>query len=90
MISRIDHVSIAVREQEKAEHFFRDVLGAVAGAGMDDPQARFFWQIFSLGTCPAWRSSRPRERAVSWMVFCKTGRAVSTISPSRHPIWSGP
>jgi methylmalonyl-CoA/ethylmalonyl-CoA epimerase len=49
LISRIDHVSIAVRDQAKAEHFFRDILGAVAGVGMGDPQARFFWQIFSLG-----------------------------------------
>ncbi len=49
MISRIDHVSIAVRDQKKAERFFREVLGAVAGAGMDDPKTRFFWQIFSLG-----------------------------------------
>ena len=49
MISRIDHVSIAVRDQAKAEHFFRDILGAVAGAGMDDPKTKFFWQIFSLG-----------------------------------------
>lgn len=49
MISRIDHVSIAVRDQKKAEQFFREVLGAVAGAGMDDPKTRFFWQIFSLG-----------------------------------------
>jgi len=49
LISRIDHVSIAVRDQKKAEQFFREVLGAVAGAGMDDPKTRFFWQIFSLG-----------------------------------------
>lgn len=49
MISRIDHVSIAVRNQEKAERFFRDVLGAIAGAGMEDPASKFFWQIFSLG-----------------------------------------
>lgn len=49
MISRIDHVSIAVKDQAKAEHFFRDILGAVAGAGMDDPKTKFFWQIFSLG-----------------------------------------
>jgi methylmalonyl-CoA/ethylmalonyl-CoA epimerase len=49
LISRIDHVSIAVRDQKKAERFFREVLGAVAGAGMDDPKTRFFWQIFSLG-----------------------------------------
>ncbi len=49
MISRIDHVSIAVRDQGKAEHFFRDILGAIAGAGMPDPRTKFFWQIFSLG-----------------------------------------
>jgi methylmalonyl-CoA/ethylmalonyl-CoA epimerase len=49
MISRIDHVSIAVRDQEKAEHFFRDILGAVAGAGASDPGTKFFWQLFSLG-----------------------------------------
>ena len=49
MISRIDHVSIAVRDQKKAECFFREILGAVAGVGMGDPKAKFFWQIFSLG-----------------------------------------
>ena len=49
MISRIDHVSIAVRDQKKAERFFREILGAIAGTGMSDPQAMFFWQIFSLG-----------------------------------------
>jgi methylmalonyl-CoA/ethylmalonyl-CoA epimerase len=49
MITRIDHVSIAVRDQNKAEHFFREILGAIAGVGMDDPKTKFFWQIFSLG-----------------------------------------
>jgi methylmalonyl-CoA/ethylmalonyl-CoA epimerase len=49
MISRIDHVSLAVRDQKKAEYFFREILGAVAGAGMDDPKTKFFWQIFSMG-----------------------------------------
>lgn len=49
MISRIDHVSIAVRDQKEAERFFRDILGAEAGAGADDPRTKFFWQIFSLG-----------------------------------------
>ncbi|PKN68291.1 MAG: hypothetical protein CVU54_15535 [Deltaproteobacteria bacterium HGW-Deltaproteobacteria-12] len=49
MISRIDHVSIAVKDQERAEHFFRDILGAVAGAGAGDPSSKFFWQLFSLG-----------------------------------------
>ncbi len=49
MISRIDHVSIAVKDQEKAEHFFRDILGAIPGAGASDPSSKFFWQLFSLG-----------------------------------------
>ena len=49
MISRIDHVSIAVKDQKKAEHFFRDILGAIAGAGASDPATKFFWQLFSLG-----------------------------------------
>lgn len=49
MISRIDHVSIAVKDQEKAENFFRDILGAVAGTAAEDPKTRFFWRIFSLG-----------------------------------------
>ncbi len=50
MISRIDHVSIAVRDREKAEHFFRDILGAVTCVGsMGAPQMNYFWQLFSLG-----------------------------------------
>jgi methylmalonyl-CoA/ethylmalonyl-CoA epimerase len=49
MISRIDHVSIAVKDQAKAEHFFRNILGAIAGAGAGDPSTKFFWQLFSLG-----------------------------------------
>jgi len=49
MISRIDHVSIAVKDQAGAEHFFRDILGAVTGASAADPATRFFWRIFSLG-----------------------------------------
>jgi len=49
MISRIDHVSIAVKDQDKAERFFREVLGAVEGTSAADPQTRFFWKLFSLG-----------------------------------------
>jgi len=49
MISRIDHVSIAVKDQAKAEHFFRDILGAVAGTHAADPGTQYFWQLFSLG-----------------------------------------
>jgi len=49
MISRIDHVSIAVRDYEKAERFFRDTLGVVQGAAAEDPNMKYVWRIFSLG-----------------------------------------
>ncbi len=49
MISRIDHVSIAVRDYEKAMRFFRDVLGVVQGAAAEDPGMKYVWRIFSLG-----------------------------------------
>jgi methylmalonyl-CoA/ethylmalonyl-CoA epimerase len=49
MISRIDHVSIAVKDHEKAVHFFRDILGAVTGTSGAAPVPKYFWQLFSLG-----------------------------------------
>lgn len=49
MISRIDHISIAVKDYEKALHFFQNVLGAIPGSGAENPEKKFFWQIFSLG-----------------------------------------
>ncbi|MEJ5361613.1 MAG: VOC family protein [Spirochaetota bacterium] len=48
MIARIDHVSIAVTDFEKAKNFFES-LGAVAGVGAKDDITKFYWQIFSLG-----------------------------------------
>ncbi len=49
LISRIDHVSIAVRNRDRAEQFFRDILGAVEGFGMEDHETRYAWRLFSLG-----------------------------------------
>ncbi len=49
MISRIDHVSIAVKDYEKALDFFQNILGAVPGTGMKDDEQKYFWQLFSLG-----------------------------------------
>jgi methylmalonyl-CoA/ethylmalonyl-CoA epimerase len=48
-ISRIDHVSIAVRDPEKARDFFVRILGAIPGAEADDESLGFNWEIFSLG-----------------------------------------
>ena len=49
MILRIDHVSIAVKDHEKATRFFKDILGAIPGQGAEDDNMKYFWQIFSLG-----------------------------------------
>jgi len=49
MISRIDHVSLAVNDREKAVHFFQNILGAIPGADMVDDHLKFRWSIFSLG-----------------------------------------
>ncbi len=49
MISRIDHVSIAVKDYEKASRFFQVLLGAIPGAHEEDPSMQYLWQIFSLG-----------------------------------------
>ena len=49
MISRIDHVSIAVNDYETARHFFQDILGAIPGFADENSDLKFYWQIFSLG-----------------------------------------
>ena len=49
LISRIDHVSIAVNDYDAAQRFFCTLLGSVPGAGMEDPNMKYVWQLFSLG-----------------------------------------
>ena len=49
MISRIDHISIAVADYPKALDFFRKFLGAVPGASARDDRLQFVWEIFSAG-----------------------------------------
>jgi len=49
MISRIDHISIAVNDYAKARHFFEDILGAIPGAGDKNHKLKYHWQIFSFG-----------------------------------------
>ena len=48
-ILRIDHVSIAVKDRQKAEHFFRTVLGAIPCSSSIDPFMKYSWEIFSIG-----------------------------------------
>jgi methylmalonyl-CoA/ethylmalonyl-CoA epimerase len=49
MISRIDHISIAVKDYAKARHFFEDIFGAIPGAGDKNHNLKYHWQIFSFG-----------------------------------------
>jgi methylmalonyl-CoA/ethylmalonyl-CoA epimerase len=49
LFSRIDHVSLAVREYDKARAFFEDVFQVIPGAAGDGPPWDFRWQVFSLG-----------------------------------------
>jgi len=49
MISRIDHVSIAVRDYETARRLFENVMGAVSGASAEDSNLEYFWHIFTVG-----------------------------------------
>ncbi len=48
-ISRIDHVSLAVRDYDGARKFFETLLGAVSGASAEDSNLEYFWHIFTLG-----------------------------------------
>jgi methylmalonyl-CoA/ethylmalonyl-CoA epimerase len=49
MISRIDHVSIAVRDHRKAVDFFCNFLGAVPGSSSADRELKFLGAVLSLG-----------------------------------------
>ncbi|MDR2862200.1 MAG: VOC family protein [Syntrophobacterales bacterium] len=48
-ILRIDHISIAVHDRQKAEYFFRSILGAIPGTASIDPFMKYSWEILSLG-----------------------------------------
>jgi len=49
IIKRIDHVSIAVKDYEKARRFFQDILGAIPCSHATDSTMNYRWQLFSLG-----------------------------------------
>ena len=49
MISRIDHISLAVKDFDKAKDFFEKIFGAVRGVGEKEDSLQYFWNIFSLG-----------------------------------------
>ncbi|MCP4137879.1 MAG: hypothetical protein GY754_43355 [bacterium] len=48
MITRIDHVAIAVRDYEEAFRFFTGIFGAIPGAGAEG-EKKYYWQNLVLG-----------------------------------------
>ncbi|MBU0996359.1 MAG: VOC family protein [Proteobacteria bacterium] len=49
MISRLDHISIAVKDYDKANRFFKELLGAVSGTSAEDPGMQYRWELMSVG-----------------------------------------
>ncbi|MEZ4527610.1 MAG: VOC family protein [Desulfobacterales bacterium] len=49
MISRIDHVSIAVSDSQKALDFLQKLMGVIPGASGSDNHLKYSWQILSAG-----------------------------------------
>jgi methylmalonyl-CoA/ethylmalonyl-CoA epimerase len=49
MISRIDHVAIAVKDYDKALSFFTEILGAIPGSSGKDPGMKYYWENLCLG-----------------------------------------
>ena len=49
MITRIDHVSLAVQDYEGAVEFYTKILGAVSQYNGTDNNLKYYWETFSLG-----------------------------------------
>lgn len=49
MISRVDHVAIAVKDYDRALSFFADILGAIPGSSGEDPSMKYYWENLCLG-----------------------------------------
>jgi methylmalonyl-CoA/ethylmalonyl-CoA epimerase len=60
IISRIDHVSLAVKDFSKAKNFFEKIFGAVQGVGAQEDTLKYYWNIFSLGDLTRLEIMEPR------------------------------
>ena len=75
MISRIDHISIAVKDYERALYFFQHVLGAIPGISGKDHTLKYFWQSFSMGDLSGLELLKPTEEGSFLDNFFKKRRA---------------
>ncbi len=49
MITRIDHVSLAVKDYEGAVEFYTKILGAISQYNGTDYDLKYYWETFALG-----------------------------------------
>jgi methylmalonyl-CoA/ethylmalonyl-CoA epimerase len=49
MITRIDHIAIAVKDYDKAYNFYSTLLGAIPGSRSTDDNMKYLWQNLYLG-----------------------------------------
>ena len=61
MISRIDHIAIAVRDYPAAKAFFETILGALPGAAARDNHMKYEWENLYLGDLSRLELLRPTE-----------------------------
>ncbi len=62
MISRIDHVSIAVPDAGQARDFFTRLFGAIPGAHDTDDHLQYTWRMFSMGDLSRLELLNPRGK----------------------------
>lgn len=90
MIARIDHVSIAVKDQKKAERFYRDILGALRGPAQRIRSPNIFGKYFPWVIYPVWKLFRLRARAAFWTAFWNPGKREFIISLFKRRISAKP
>ena len=49
MITRIDHVSLAVKDYEGEVEFYTKILGAISQYNGTDNNLKYYWETFALG-----------------------------------------
>ncbi len=62
MILRIDHISLAVKNYERAVEFFTKILGAKPQTYGKDNNLKYFWKIFALGDLTRLEIIKPTEK----------------------------
>ena len=62
MILRIDHVSLAVNNYEKAVKFFTEILGAIPQYHGEDNNLKYYWETFALGDLSRFELIKPNGK----------------------------